>query len=133
MRYYWYVNVSDSIDYNQSDIFHFDAMIQSKINNTGSTDISGYLLIQVLFNDSGEWVVANNTIDETVPRVIHAGTQLALDEIFNVKNMSTTDLLEQNGSGTYRVYTAFRDPEGNILVTDDETEMAAWYEFEITT
>jgi hypothetical protein len=34
--------------------------------------------------------------------------------------------------GTYRMYSTFRDLEENVLVNDDETEMAAWYEFEIT-
>ena len=44
--------------------------------------------------------------------------------------MNTNDL--QNGGGTYRVYAAFCDPLGNILVTDDETWLVAWYEFEVT-
>ena len=35
------------------------------------------------------------------------------------------------GSGLYRVYAAFRDPDGNILVTSDEEEMVCWYEFGI--
>jgi hypothetical protein len=30
------------------------------------------------------------------------------------------------------VYAAFRDPEGNVLVTDNDAELVAWYEFEVT-
>ena len=37
-----------------------------------------------------------------------------------------------HGDGTYRVYAAFRDPYGNILVTDDQTELFATYEFTVT-
>jgi len=34
--------------------------------------------------------------------------------------------------GTYRVYVAFRDPDGNVLVCDDDSLMEATYEFTIT-
>ncbi|UCF13479.1 MAG: M28 family peptidase [Thermoplasmatales archaeon] len=104
---------------------------QSKIKNTGSTDIKGYLLIQVHFNDSGNWVVADDTINESTPRTINSGEQLALDTIFNGL-VYTGEQLVEYGNGTYRVYAAFRDPNGNILVTDDETELVATYEFTVT-
>jgi hypothetical protein len=109
---------------------------QSKINNTGSTNISGYLLIQVQYYNasSKEWVVDNDTVNESSPRIVY-GTSgpvgqnvLALDTIFN-DLVKTSDLT--HGNGLYRVYTAFRDPNGNVLVTDDETELEAWYEFNV--
>jgi hypothetical protein len=58
---------------------------QSKIKNTGSTDIKGYLLIQVQFYNTsqGKWLVDNDTINETSPRTINSSSQLALDTIFN--------------------------------------------------
>jgi hypothetical protein len=34
-----------------------------------------------------------------------------------------------HGPGLYRVYAAFRDPEGNILRTDDDIELVSWWEF----
>ncbi|HWR27224.1 MAG TPA: M20/M25/M40 family metallo-hydrolase, partial [Candidatus Thermoplasmatota archaeon] len=44
---------------------------QSKIKNNGSTDIKGYLLIQVQFYDDeaepGAWIVENDTVNETSP------------------------------------------------------------------
>ena len=104
---------------------------QSKINNTGSTNISGYLLIQVQYlpqEEQSTWVVDSDTINETTPRTIPAGEQLGLDTIFNgLVNMN--DLTY--GDGLYRVYVAFRDSDGNILVTSDEEAMVAWYEFEV--
>ena len=126
--YYISFNLTDGTDWSNKT-YHFTTYyIQSKINNTGSTDIRGYLLIQVQYNDSGTWVVDNDTINETEPRTINFGEQLALDLIFN-GNVSTDDLTF--GDGMYRVYAAFRDPDGDVLICDDETVLEAWYEFEV--
>lgn len=105
---------------------------QSKIKNVGSTNISGYLLMQVQFwNETlGDWVVDDDTVNETTSRTINVGEELALDTIFN-GNVNTNDLT--NGDGTYRVYAAFRDPEGNVLVCDDAVKLEAWWEFEVDT
>jgi len=56
---------------------------------------------------------------------------LALDTIFN--GLVNTSNLSEFGDGTYRVYAAFRDPDGDVLVCDDETVLEAWYEFEVDT
>ncbi|HIH28831.1 MAG TPA: hypothetical protein HA260_03400, partial [Thermoplasmata archaeon] len=105
---------------------------QSKIKNTGSTDIKGYLLIQVQFYNSsqGKWLVDDDTINETSTRTITSGNHLALDRgIFN-GNVRASDLT--HGTGTYRVYAAFRDPEENILRTDDDVDLEAWWQFSKT-
>ncbi|MBE3120758.1 MAG: hypothetical protein IMZ53_14070 [Thermoplasmata archaeon] len=62
-------------------------------------------------------------MNETTPRTINAGQQLALDTIFNGR-IRASNL--QHGIGTYRVYTAFRDPAGNILKTNTGSELKAW-------
>jgi hypothetical protein len=104
---------------------------QSKIKNTGDTDIKGYLLIQVQYYNStqGKWLVDKDTINETTARTITSGSQLALDTIFN-GHVRASDLT--HGIGTYRVYVAFRDPDGNILRTNDGTELEAWWQFSKT-
>jgi len=104
---------------------------QSKIKNIGETDINGYLLIQVqYYNETQEsWIIDNDTINETTPRTITSGNQLALDTIFN-GNVRASDLT--HGAGTYRVYAAFRDPEGNILRTNDDVDLEAWWQFSKT-
>jgi len=107
---------------------------QSKIKNTGSTDITGYLLLQIQFYDSGKgtaphWIIDNDTINETTTRTIISGNQLALDTIFN-GHVRASDLT--HGTGTYRVYAVFRDPEGNILRTNDGSELKAWWQFSKT-
>ncbi len=64
----------------------------------------------MLYNSSqAKWVLDNDTVNETTPRTINSGSQLALDTIFNGK-IRASNL--QHGTGTYRVYAAFRDPEG---------------------
>jgi hypothetical protein len=44
--------------------------------------------------------------------------------------VSTSDL-SGYGNGTYRVYACFRDPDGNVLVCDDDSLMEATYEFTV--
>jgi len=129
--YFWNVSVDDGSNVVLSDTYQFMVGKQSKIKNTGSTNISGYLLMQVqYYNATQGWVVDNDTINETNPRTVAAGDQLALDLIFN-GNVTTSDLV--NGDGTYRVYAAFRDEEGDVLVCDDESLLEAWYQFTVDT
>ena len=109
----------------------FDACttpIESKIDNTGDTDCKGYLLINVEYNDGGTWILENDTINESTPRTVTNGTHLKLDEIFN-DNVNTSNLSHEIGQ--YRVYVAFRDPNGKVLINDDGTSMNASYEFNL--
>ena len=103
---------------------------QSKINNTGLTNISGYLLIQVQFYKSGVgWILDNDTVHETTPRTIIAGRYLALDTVFNGK-IKRNNL--KDGNGSYRIYAAFRDPNGNILVGSDHVSLVATWPFSVS-
>jgi len=104
---------------------------QSKIKNTGSTNIKGYLLIQIQFYNTGlsSWVVDNDTVNETSPRTITSGSQLGLDTVFN-GHIRASDLT--HGNGRYRIYAAFRDPDGNVLRTCAGVELKAYWEFNKT-
>ncbi len=102
---------------------------QSKIKNTGLTNITGYLFIQVQFLEGEEWVVDQDAVNETKSRTINAGQQLGLDTIFNGL-VNTNDLT--HGDGLYRVYAAFRDPDGDVLICDDDSLLEASYEFTVT-
>jgi PKD repeat protein len=132
--WYWKVNVSDNTSYNMSGVFKFYTGHQSKIKNTDSTNIKGYLLIQVQYYNitSSSWVVADDTINETTPRTITYGGQFGLDTIFN-GNVNTTYLINNFGTGTYRIYAAFRDPDSDVLVCDDESLLESNYQFIIST
>ncbi len=138
--WYWNVTVNDGEMDNSSDIFSFFTGFESKIHNIGSTNISGYLLMRIDFYNetSEEWVVDLEVVNDTTPRFIDIGEELALDEIFNPCNVSTDDF--SNGYGTYRVYVALCDPDGNVLVrylkpgktSEEKTYIEDWYEFTAT-
>jgi len=130
--WYWKVNVTDGAVSVESSVYKFYTGNESKIKNTGSTNISGYLLMQVQFFDGyNNWVVAVNGPDETTPRTILIGEQFSLDTVFNGK-INTAYLIDDFGTGLYRVYACFRDPDGNVLVCDDDSLLEAWYEFTVT-
>jgi hypothetical protein len=131
--WYWKVNVSDGEDYTESSVYKFYTGNQSKIKNTGSTNIKGYLLIQVQYykTTNSTWIVADDTINETTPRTINSDGQFGLDTVFN-GNVNTTYLINNFGTGTYRIYAAFRDPDGDVLVCDDETLLEVSYQFTVT-
>jgi hypothetical protein len=101
---------------------------QSKIKDTGLTTIKGYLLMQIQFYNTsqGKWVVDWDVDNETSPRIINSSNQLALDTIFNGL-IRASDL--SYGTGTYRVYAAFRDSSGNVLKTNSGVELKAWWQF----
>jgi hypothetical protein len=130
--WYWKVNVSDGLNYTESNVYSFYTGYESKIKNSGSTDIKGYLSMQVHFynNSSSTWEVALDTINETSPRTINASGQLGLDTIFN--GLVNTSNLSGFGNGTYRVYAAFRDPVGNVLKASSSSYIEATYEFAVT-
>jgi hypothetical protein len=131
--WYWKVNVSDSIAWNGSDVLCFYTGVQSKLVNTGSTNISGYLLMQVQYFNvpQQQWVVADDTFNGTDPEIINAGQQLPLDMIFN-GYVDTSSLIALYGYGMYRVYAALRDQNGHVYVLDDEIKLEATWNFTIT-
>jgi hypothetical protein len=105
---------------------------QSKIMNTGSTNLSGFLNIQLQYYHEAvdDWLFVKDVINEGTPRYINAGEYLALDTIFNGLVNSTSDLYFWNG--TYRVYVALKGPNGKVLKSDDETLIQGFYEFNFT-
>jgi len=102
---------------------------QSKIKNVGSTDIKGYLKIQVQYycDAINQWIVDHTTVAEDTPRTINADEYLALDGIFNGK-VNSSNLIFWNG--TYRVYAALCDPDGNVLRSNDGTLVSESYTFQ---
>jgi hypothetical protein len=128
--WYWKVNVSDGTEYIESSVYKFYTGCESKIENTGSTDISGYLFMQVQCYSEplDTWISADYTINETTLRTIKAGEQLSLDTVFN-GIVNSDNLLY--GNGTYRVYVALRDPKDNVLKWDDVSPVEGCSEFSV--
>jgi hypothetical protein len=133
--WYWNVSVDDGEVVNSSDIFSFYTGYESKIHNTGSTNISGYLTINVEFYNETleEWIEELNVIDESYV-VINSSEKLGLDTIFNPEKVNTSSFT--HGNGTYRVYAMLTDPYKNILFggnpISSEDDIEAWYEFTVT-
>jgi hypothetical protein len=129
--WYWKVKADDGTLSTWSSVYKFYTGYQSKIENSGDTNISGYLLMQVQFYNTSQskWLVDNDTVNETSPRTINSGNQLGLDTIFNGK-IRASNL--QHGTSIYRIYTTFRDPDGNILKTNTGGELKAWWQFSKT-
>ncbi len=127
--WYWKYNVSDGTNNVVSNPLSFYTGYESKIENTGSTDFKGYLLMQIEFYNTtnSTWVLEQEVVNETTPRTINASDLLALDTIFNPHDVSTGSF--SNGDGIYRVYVAFRDIYGDVLVCDDESLMEDNYQF----
>lgn len=125
--WYWMLNVSDDHDYNLSSVFKFYTGTQSKLVNTGSTTIKGYLLMQAEFWNGSAWIADQVVIDDTSPRYLNASGVLGLDTVFNGL-LDTGDL--HYGDGDYRVYAALCDPYGEVLEIDSE-KLEAWWTFEL--
>ena len=129
--WYWKVNVSDGENTVTSNVFSFYTGCETKIDNNGSTNISGFLLMQVQYYSDllDKWIVVDDTINENTPRTVNTGGYLALDTIFN-GHVNTSKL--RYGNGTYRVYVAFRDPNDNVLKCNDDSFLENSYEFEFS-
>ncbi len=128
--WYWKYNTSDGTNFVESNALSFNTGYQSKIENTGSTNFSGYLLIQIDYYDTSNstWILDQIVINETTPRNFGIDSAFGLDTLFNAQNVYTNNLT--NGNGTYRVYTCLRDPEYNIL--NIGSDLIATYQFTVT-
>lgn len=98
---------------------------KSMINNTGSTDFKGYLTMKVQKNITGTWT-DEKTITNNILYNISAGNTLALDTIWAANGSYTT-----NETGTFRVLAEFKDPSGNVLLTDGSIYLNSTYIFDI--
>ena len=76
------------------------------------------------------WIFEQIVVNETTPRTINISDVLGLDTIFNAQNVSTSSFTI--GDGTYRIYAAFRNPDGDVLVCDDESLLEASYQFTVS-
>ncbi|RKY41417.1 MAG: hypothetical protein DRP85_06410, partial [Candidatus Makaraimicrobium thalassicum] len=102
----------------------------SQLENTGSTNISGYLLMTVQTNISGSWTHVSTVLDDTetsTQRNISSGDTMDLASIWNADPWNT----DSNQVGWYRVCAALTDDEGNILQGDNGNYINDTDNFEI--
>ncbi|MFH1209287.1 MAG: FG-GAP-like repeat-containing protein [archaeon] len=97
-----------------SNTVNINVLPKSKIQNTGSYVIQGYLLMKIQKNINGVWqdyqVVVNDLQTGTI-RTIQGNSYLALDTIWNPYNVMI------NQTGNYRVYAALLNGNGQVIGT----------------
>ncbi|PIU72300.1 hypothetical protein COS79_03645, partial [Candidatus Woesearchaeota archaeon CG06_land_8_20_14_3_00_33_13] len=88
--------------------------LDTLLNNIGSTNISGYLLMKVQRNITGSWDDVNIIINDTNTsniRTINSSDYLDIAEIWNENPWDT----DSSQSGYYRAYVSLTSPNGTIL------------------
>jgi len=104
--------------------------LSNTLNDTGSTNISGYLLMQILDNETLNVVSTQVNDTETgTKRTINVSEPLSLASIWNLNPWNTTN----SAAGYYRVYAALTDPYGNILTNDTGDSITGYYVFFLDT
>ncbi|MBL7147867.1 MAG: VCBS repeat-containing protein [Nanoarchaeota archaeon] len=86
--------------------------IKSKIQNTGTNNIQGYLLMKVEKLVEGFWQdyqIVVNDLQTSNLRTIEGNSYLALDLIWNPYNIVI------NEEGNFRVYVSLLDSNGNVI------------------
>ena len=135
--WYWKVNVSNPWNYSDSGILLFYTGRESKISNTGETDIRGFLCGAIeYFNESSEeWEWDKDLM--IIEQVINGSEELALDKVFN--GLVNTSCLN-HGDGLYRFYVALKDPYNNVLIGEigeggkqgSPEYLESWWSFWVT-
>jgi hypothetical protein len=78
---------------------------------------------------NGSWedkqIVIDDLANETL-RMISEGQHLTLDTVWLQEGAYTPTI-----SGSYRVYAALLDEEGNILQTSENKKLEDYYEFQV--
>ncbi|MFC1800790.1 hypothetical protein ACFLYT_01910, partial [Nanoarchaeota archaeon] len=106
---------------------------QSKMVNNGTTNATFYLLMKTQFwnSTSNSWVDEDVVVNDTIPRQLDSGNLLKLDTIWNPSQYNSSNL--SSGDGTYRVFAAALDNNGNVLMNSKGTYLNATYNFTLDT
>lgn len=106
----------------------------SYIDNTGSTNISAYLLMAVLTNSSGSWEIFETILNDSATnnrRTFTSGSSLSLKDIWNGPGEGAGFDTDSNPGGIYQAYAALTDEYGNILIDTLGSNISGNYSFEV--
>jgi hypothetical protein len=101
--------------------------VSSIIENSGSEDAFGYLIMKIEKNNSGSWDDFETILDDTLTlnkRTIPSSSTLDITSIWNALGSYTT-----NESGMFRATIQLVDPSGTILLNDSSEQVALSAEF----
>jgi hypothetical protein len=102
----------------------------SHIANSGSTNITGYLLMQVQYNNSGTWQVISTRVNDTATgtlRTIENRTFFNLETVWNADPWNT----DLESEGTYRAYVALVNSSRHVMRDDSGQYMNDTYDFDL--
>jgi len=140
---FYYVTTAEDADYSYALQFYAsvmeDAHVQegqlqestsysSVIQNTGSTDISGYLLMQLLENRTGSPVLVDTIVDDLSSSQlssIPSGSALQLSGSWNPVPWDTAG----SSAGSYLIYAALLDDVGEVLQSSSGVPLNHTYPF----
>ena len=129
-QYYYEVNTYQNSILGDTEVNYIDIDYQSRIYNKQTDNpITAHVLMKVEYYNitTSSWVLEETIYNAS--QQITTETNLKLDDLFN-GSWHTTDNAS-NGDGTYRVYVAYTDPYGTVLVNSDGSFMNDSYNFTI--
>ncbi|MEA2036998.1 MAG: S8 family serine peptidase [Nanoarchaeota archaeon] len=120
-------STDDGYPYNNKDYRQFRVTQRSMIHNTGTIDITGYLLMKVQKRDDDwNWDDFSTIVDDLSPRTIAPSKKLALDKVWAENGYYMPD-----EKGHFKVYVALRDQNGEVITTYDGTQLSDEFLFMI--
>jgi len=113
------------------EYYQFYPGVQSKIENTGDTDINGFLVVWLEeYNvTSGNWSYLDELYRDDMMRRVNSSCSFGIDTVCN--GLVNGSMLAGETGGVFRVYAGFYSLHDEVLVCSDDTELVAWWEFEI--
>jgi hypothetical protein len=104
----------------------------SSLENIGAYNISGYMVMTIENNNTGDWQLVSTQVNDTTSKIIrriNPYDNLELSEIWNPSFWNTDSF----DSGYYRIYSNFTDPQGNVLRTDAGDDISNYTVFFVDT
>ena len=113
------------------EYYQFYPGVQSKIENMGDTDINGFLVVWLEeYNaTSGNWSYLDELYRDATMRRVNSSCSFGIDTVCN--GLVNGSMLAGETGGVFRVYAGFYSMQNEVLVCSDDTELVAWWEFEI--
>ncbi|MBN2423165.1 hypothetical protein JXB41_08130 [Candidatus Woesearchaeota archaeon] len=108
----------------------------TRLINNGDTNLSGYLLMNVEYNNSVEWENIKTVVDDSSSskkRTLNFNEILDLVPIWNSPGEGSGWNTGNNITGIYRVIAYLTDPYGKILTDNSGINISGYYVFNIET
>jgi hypothetical protein len=129
--YQFFVKANGTVDLTtQYDTYGGDELVylsSGEVSNTGTTNISAYLVMEVR-NGTGDMIAVqvNDTASQSKRNIPSSGS-FGFVSAWNANPWNTSD----NMTGYYSVYVVLTDPYGNMLQNDSGDNMTGYYTFYI--